>query len=676
MLMCAGDVLIGSPPLLDVPATTSSSSTPVGTLSPLSAVPHLNSDPSAIDSLYLDFVGDPATTWGGTSVPATPAYDTDGDPTTFSSTELQNIQEIWARVAEKYSPFNLNVTTVAPQALVQGVNDKVVIGGDGAWSSGQYGGLAYVGSFTDPDLPDWEYVFSDNVGAGDPHYTAEAVAHEAGHSFGLDHQSVYSGTTKTNEYNLGDANTAPIMGESYYAERGIWWDGQSSISSTTIQDDLSVISAADNGFGYRPEDHGQSIAAADTLSAAGTSVSATGVITSTGDHDYFSFSTGAGTVTLNANVAQFGPTLHAKMQLFDAQGNLVATAADASTLSQTISTSLAAGTYYVAIESFGSYGDIGQYSVSGTIVSSAPSVFVSGAASVNEGSPFTLNLAASHYGHTFTAWSVDWGDGSVDTIMGNPSTATHTYADGPNAYVIHATATDDTGTYAAADESVTVNNVAPTININGSSTATDGVAYSFTLGAVTDPGQDTVSQFIIHWGDGTSDTYTSGGVKTHVFSTMGNKTVTVDLADEDGAYPFAATMEITVSPTALDLGSIAGKKGLKVTPGGLLSTHGQQAWYKLTVPDSSRYTLSLSGQKDVLALDLMNSSGTTLITRSSKKTLGLSGSLSSGVYFFRVTLAGTKTAKYRMAITGKQNAATLHKVKLAPRLQPLWSLLL
>src|SRR4051812_42441379 len=45
-------------------------------------VPVLSSNPSARAKLYLDFNGAAATTWAGFNVPATPAYDTDGDPTT------------------------------------------------------------------------------------------------------------------------------------------------------------------------------------------------------------------------------------------------------------------------------------------------------------------------------------------------------------------------------------------------------------------------------------------------------------------------------------------------------------------------------------------------------------------------------------------------------------------
>src|SRR5438105_4543180 len=74
----------------------------------LSSGPQLHSLPGAADAVYLDFVGAPAQTWGSYSVPATPAFDQDGDPSTFSTGELAAIQEIWARVVEKYSPFNID----------------------------------------------------------------------------------------------------------------------------------------------------------------------------------------------------------------------------------------------------------------------------------------------------------------------------------------------------------------------------------------------------------------------------------------------------------------------------------------------------------------------------------------------------------------------------------------
>ena len=57
--------------------------------------------------------------------------------------------------------------------------------------------------------------------------------------------------------------------------------------------------------------------------------------------------------------------------------------------------------------------------------------------------------------------------------------------------------------------SVHVNNVAPSIAISGAANVNEGSPYSLTLGAVSDPGTDTVSSYVVHWGDGNTDTYST-----------------------------------------------------------------------------------------------------------------------------------------------------------------------
>src|SRR4029077_20316831 len=100
--------------------------------------------------------------------------------------------------------------------------------------------------------------------------------------------------------------------------------------------------------------------------------------------------------------------------------------------------------------------------------------------------------------------------------------------------------------------SVTVNNVAPTIAISGATSVNEGSAYSLTLGAVTDPGTDTVSSYIVHWGDGGSNTYLTNGVKTHTYADgPNNYSITVDLVDEDGTYlDRANALSVTVNNVA------------------------------------------------------------------------------------------------------------------------------
>src|SRR4029078_1314642 len=104
------------------------------------------------------------------------------------------------------------------------------------------------------------FVFADSLNRGDPRDVAEAASHEAGHLFGLEHQATWNGSQLISEYNAGTTAFAPIMGLSYYADRTTWANGATSASPTSRQDELSTIASSTNGFGYAPDDYGNTIA--------------------------------------------------------------------------------------------------------------------------------------------------------------------------------------------------------------------------------------------------------------------------------------------------------------------------------------------------------------------------------------------------------------------------------
>ena len=87
------------------------------------------------------------------------------------------------------------------------------------------GGVAWLGASTgyDPSHdPMWRQpalVFGSS-GGGEGHRTAQAAAHEAGHTFGLVHEGASS------EYYSGTTTWGPIMGASYGAAMGQWSKGE------------------------------------------------------------------------------------------------------------------------------------------------------------------------------------------------------------------------------------------------------------------------------------------------------------------------------------------------------------------------------------------------------------------------------------------------------------------
>jgi hypothetical protein len=198
-------------------------------------------------------------------------------------------------------------------------------------------------------------------------------------------------------------------------------------------------------------------------------------------------------------------------------------------------------------------GGVGQAGGSVTVTNVAPTLTLSGAATVAEGSPYTLTLSASDPGaDSLTGWTISWGDGSVETVAGSATFATHTYADGPVSYTISATATDEDGSYGLANTvAVTVTNVAPTASIVGlPATSPEGSPLTVSAG-VADPGADS---FTYAWSvakDGVAFATGSGAEFTFTPDDNALYTLTLTVTDDDGGVgQTTGSVTVTdVSPT-------------------------------------------------------------------------------------------------------------------------------
>ena len=339
----------------------------------------LHSNPGASKVIYLDFDGHTTTgtawntLWGMDPI-VTPAYDFDGDVTSFSTAEMQLIQDAWDLVSEDYLPFDVDVTTEDPgvEALSNtGLGDtewgvRVVIGPDQADTGA--GGIAYVGSFDwDSDTPAW--VFNTSFKGA-----AEAITHEVGHTVGLLHdgdstQAYYPG------YGSGPTGWAPIMGVGYYQELVQWSQGEYP-DANNQEDDLNII-VTQNGFGYRADDHGSTIGTSDPMNVADNVISQSGIIERNTDVDYFEFATYSGPVTLDIEPFYLSPNLDILATLYDESGTAIATSNPIDQLGASFNLNLEGGTYYLSVDGTGKpvttdpgysdYGSLGYYSISGLI---------------------------------------------------------------------------------------------------------------------------------------------------------------------------------------------------------------------------------------------------------------------------------------------------------------------
>src|SRR5262249_8277303 len=198
------------------------------------------------------------------------------------------------------------------------------------------------------------------------------------------------------------------------------------------------------------------------------------------------------------------------------------------------------GTYTVTLTVNDGQGGSTSDSLVVTVLNVAPTLTLSGASAVNEATTYTLNLAANDPGQdTIANWTITWGDGSVQTVTGNPGSVSHTYADGPRTYTISATASDEDGTYNAGNSlNLTVTNAAPTASLSGPATGARRQLRPFTPGAVDPSELDQAGSFTfnINGGDGSSQASPGPASQQvgHTYTATGTFPVQITATDKDG----------------------------------------------------------------------------------------------------------------------------------------------
>jgi hypothetical protein len=195
----------------------------------------------------------------------------------------------------------------------------------------------------------------------------------------------------------------------------------------------------------------------------------------------------------------------------------------------------------------------------------------------NEGSPVTVVGTASDPAGANDTISLGWvvtnsGGATIATqavTAGASSTFAFVPPDGNDTYIITLIARDEDGgatASATAITTVSVANVAPQLTISGNASVNEGSPYALTLGS-SDPGSDTITRWLIDWGDGTPvQTLTGSPVTsntaavtvTHSFADGPNGYFIVATAvDEDGTYTAGNAVSVSVANVP-PMGTIGG----------------------------------------------------------------------------------------------------------------------
>jgi Domain of unknown function (DUF5122) beta-propeller/Bacterial pre-peptidase C-terminal domain len=342
--------------------------------------PILNSRLSAPAQLYLDFDGETVTD---------PAWNL-GLPIVAGAWILSTaeITDIFNRVKEDFLPFNINVTTdrAMYDATPFGMRMRCIITPTDTVAPGA-GGVAMPNSFDQAGgvsytrtIPCW--VFNSTIRT-----ISEAVSHELGHTLRLSHDGGLVANAQTegsvgheNEYYHGylsdsasPVGWAPIMGASYFHSVTQWSKGEYA-NANNLEDDVEKIADTINGFGYVPDEGGNSRATAVPLNAPSGVVDQDGVIMSATDSDFFSF-----TITTNqrlsfiATGASPAPNLDIALEIQNASGTVLGSNNPPTGLDARVTVDLFPGSYYIKVSGSGArnplttgystYGSTGAYTI-------------------------------------------------------------------------------------------------------------------------------------------------------------------------------------------------------------------------------------------------------------------------------------------------------------------------
>lgn len=473
-------------------AASGGSFAPANPTIPLDQTFLLNSKPGAARTIYLDFNGHTVTgtawnnSYGVDPINAS-AFDLDGTPGTFNTTELAMVQNIWRRVSEDYAAFDVNVTTQEPTPdLLSRISStdntfgmRVIVSKD--WTvntttgSCGCGGFAYVGVFSmTSEQYKPAFVFYNNLGNNEK-YIAEAISHEAGHTLGLNHDGSSAGAYYTG-HGSGETGWAPIMGVGYYQNLVQWSKGEYA-NSNNAQDDYLVMQ--NNGLVFAADEHGNSIGAATALTGTASNglnqFAANGIVQGPTDVDFFKFDSAAGSITVNTKPFFLSANTDVLVTLFDINGNVLAQANPAEALAANFTFQIpAAGSYYLSVEGTGKpdpyvtgyskYGSIGSYSVSVTapiIGGNVAPVARIASSALSGTAPLTVNFNGANSSDadgSIANYSWDFGDGTT----GSGAAVSKSYTSA-GSFVASLTVTDNAGL--SNSSTVTVNVTQPVTTV-------------------------------------------------------------------------------------------------------------------------------------------------------------------------------------------------------------------
>jgi len=249
-------------------------------------------------------------------------------------------------------------------------------------------------------------------------------------------------------------------------------------------------------------------------------------------------------------------------------------------------------------------------------VLTAPDASIDGPFTISEGEGLTLSSAETRtFGNPVSfEWDID-GDGVFgDSTVAEPILTWQQLCgfglDDDGVYSIALRVTNDTedpssdGLFTDAFSTITILKTAPSIDLTGAATTGVGQEYAVTFSA-TDPGNDTIQNWVFDWDDGSAEqTFASDvSIATHDYLTTGTFTIAVTATDEDGSYVegdastagYREEISVTVSPPAPDsitISTVGTETDLQIQ-------EGQGVTLRATAPGDAQFSWDLDVNSDL-----------------------------------------------------------------------------
>lgn len=214
---------------------------------------NLQNRPGSANVLFIDYWGGSLsnTAWNANYTSNNPinytAYDTDGNPGSFSSEERYSMWLAWREAVEDYAAFNINITTSPTVYNTAAVTNRlrIIVTTTSSWY-GSSGGVAYVNVFglnSDYYKVGWAWNLTNRS-------MGMTISHEAGHQMGLGHDG-----ENGSSYYSGHGVWGPIMGAPFGKPYVQWSKGEYP-GANRFENDTAIISSklgsiadeAGNGF--------------------------------------------------------------------------------------------------------------------------------------------------------------------------------------------------------------------------------------------------------------------------------------------------------------------------------------------------------------------------------------------------------------------------------------------